>query len=488
MQKKYLRVLQFLVVGIYFTALFGAVWGRNPTAYIPLILLLIPLGLYHLSLFREYKTRNNASSQILWILLSDWKRLLQTINDRLQDLSPEEALRGQLKELSHRMEEVKKEADKEGTAEKLEKIRSFTTELLRIMERLLEFLTPQLSQSTKLAQESSTIKTELQGLCSIHLPVDVTDKWKDIATGRWDSVSANTLESLSQIKEVEDSNVRFVQEVITQFNKQQVSYENYTESYQESLQQYFSKVEGIRGAYERDLNASTQEVQNAFAQFQQITDIVGRIKLISLNMSIEASKVKGSGAFGLLARELRRLAEHTEDTLKQISQRIQTTLEQVEANKVKQIQEFASIFGIVDHFKEISSKYDKTTTELTEYIQRAIHKIEDNQKEARNMLMRFFQNLQNLAIYKEELLHMIQYQKAFLEQVNGIVQRVVRDLQLCRGAACPDRREALELLASIVTTDEERQFVNELFKEYLGIDREESHGRLTESKEGVVLF
>jgi len=383
---------------------------------------------------------------------------------------------------------MEKDQRVKGSDSQLKEICAFATELCQEMGSLLEHLSTQAKRLKDLEQKATSLEKELQSLCSIHLPLEVTDKWKDVASERWDSVSKDTLESLGQIKGMEDSNVRFVQEVITQFQRQQNSYENYTESYQESLKQYFSKVEGIRDAYERDVDASTQEVQNAFAQFQQITDIVGRIKLISLNMSIEASKVKGSGAFGLLARELRRLAEHTEETLKRISQRIQTTLEELEKSKEKQIHEFATIIGVVDHFKEISSQYDKTTIELTEYIHRAIHQIESNQEKERGMLMRFFQNLQNIAIYKEELTHVINYQKTFLERVNGIVQRVVRDLQVCRGEACPDRREALEILASMVTTDEERRFINALYKEYLGIDREEIHGRVSESKEGVVLF
>ncbi|MCX7786840.1 MAG: hypothetical protein N2442_03975 [Spirochaetes bacterium] len=487
MKKKYRWILQGVIIGLYLIGLGGVALGGNWRALIPFLLLLIPLGVYLRILTREARVCTHQASEGFKTLLSYGKGIVQNISSQLEHLPNTDSQQTRLQALYQRI--VKEEELRDaGSHISLEKMVSLVNDFNQELEAVIRELVTQTKYLEVRVQKDSSLEQELQSLCSIHLPLEVTDKWKNIASERWDAVSNDTLDSLSQIKEMEDSNVRFVQEVITQFQRQQNSYEIYTESYQESLKQYFSKVEGIRAAYERDLDTSTQEVQNAFAQFQQINDIVGRIKLISLNMSIEASKVKGSGAFGLLARELRRLAEFTEETLKRISQRIQTTLEEVERNKEKQIQEFSTIIGIVDHFKEISSQYDKTTIELTEYIHRAIHQIELNQKKERDMLMKFFQNLQNIAIYKEELTHVIHYQKNFLERVDRIVQQIVREHKICRGEACPDRREALELLASLVTTDEERRFINALYKEYLGIDREETHGRLSESQEGVVLF
>ncbi|MFQ3620708.1 MAG: methyl-accepting chemotaxis protein [Spirochaetales bacterium] len=479
-------------LGLYLIGLAG-IWGTGSRWFLlPLVLLPIPLGLLYFFIFKEQKEKEMYLKSISKIVVQKGRSLIEkvralfpeapevsNVHTRLSDAT----WKGKDKELQEKNQAPGKD-QMQISNELLHLVESLCT----VMHHVVEQYGAEKEKLQSSSQKAKQYKERLQSLCSIHVPVELTDKWQQVATNRWDAVSSDTLDSLSHIKEMEDSSSRFVQEVIHQFKRQQNSYEVYTESYQESLKEYFAKVEGIRDAYIRDLDTSTQEVQNAFSQFQQITDIVGRIKLISLNMSIEASKVKGSSAFGLLARELRRLAEHTEDTLKRISQRIQSTLQEVAQNKEKQIQEFATIIGVIDHFKEISTKYDKTTIEMTKYIDLAIHQIESNQEQERAMLMRFFQNLQNIAIYKEELSHLIQYQKAFLEKTNGLVQEIVREDKLCRGVGCPDRKEALELLASFVTTDQEREFINQLFKEYLDIDREEAHGKLQEASEGVVLF
>jgi len=337
-------------------------------------------------------------------------------------------------------------------------------------------------------EELTAVKEQLASLCSIHLPIDITSEWNSRIEKNWNNLSTESLESLSHIKEMQNSSSQFIEEMVKKFEIQQDSYRSYADTYQKTLKTYFDRVERIRSDYVRDLDTTSVQIRNTFALFNQIADIVERIKLISLNMSIEASKVKGSDAFSFLARELRRLAEYTEGSIKNITQKIEGTLTEVDTSREKQIHEFGDMMGIIEQFKQISIQYDETTATLTQYIQKAITKIEENQKEEKTILMLFFKNLQDIAIQKEELNHIIQYQGKFLRRANEMVQHIVRDFRKCRGVSCPDREAALEELAALITTNTERIFVKELYRNLLGRDLEESQEQVDTTDEGIILF
>lgn len=473
---------------------------RAPWALYFTSFLYLPLLLGTLFVYRALKTYSSPCAKLMEALDQAFRLAKESLHrcrteqeaagiDKSTIVETLPKIEGKLEELSRQCLRVKE------TNCSVQQIDNLTHILSRMPDHLLHVLQTICAKSGEKDKEMEAYRAQkeewekiLQDLCAIHVPLQVSHEWKSVIEGEWEKLSIDTLESLGKIKEMQNSSSAFIEEVMKQFQIHHTSYETYTETYQTSLQQYFSKVEEIRGSYVRDLDASSEQIRSSFAQFDQIVDITERIKLISLNMSIEASKVKGSSAFGLLARELRRLAEHTESTIKHITEGIQNTLAQVETNKEKQMQEFSRMVEIIDHFKGISKKYDTNTEELTQYIHKAIYQIETNQQQEKSILMQFFKNLQQIAIRKEEMHHLFQYLEVYLKRTDSLIQKIVREHRICRGVGCPDRKEALDLLASIVSTDGERQMVNRLYRELLGVEREPTHGGTDQEKEGVILF
>ncbi len=333
-----------------------------------------------------------------------------------------------------------------------------------------------------------TIKREVGTLCSISTPLAIADEWSTRIQGQWDRLSNETIGSLEVIKGMQTSSSAFVEEVEREVLIRLDTSRSHEERYREGFHAYAGRVQTIKESYVRDIEKSTSQIKHSFSVLNQIVDIVERIKLISLNMSIEASKVKQGNAFGLLARELRALADHTEDTIKSMVAGIQTTLGEVESNRAKQTSEFADIIDAVERFRILSEEYGGTADELTRYMKRAIGEIEANQGKQKEVLLSFFKSLQEVAIRKEELNHVILYQNRFLSRAFGVLHQLHETVPSFNDGSCPDEDLGLDELAAVVTTDNERIFVNELFKRIRGVDREILHGAIPEAINGVLLF
>ena len=471
-----------------------------PEALYLVSMLNIPLLLYGFLAYRDLKRQSSACAKLLESLSHAFRLTKESLYRYRTEQETSGTVRSYLSVSLPQVEGIFEELSRQCSStpeahNSIHQIDRLVEAISRMPEHLLKAFQTVFAESDSTAKQLKAHREQkeewekiLQDLCAIHVPLQVSQEWKSVIEGEWEKLSIDTLESLSKIKEMQNSSSQFIEEVMKQFQIHHNSYETYTETYQSSLEQYFNKVEEIRGSYVHDLDTSSEQIRASFAQFDKIVDITERIKLISLNMSIEASKVKGTTAFGLLARELRRLAEHTESTVKGITEGIQNTLAEVEANKERQMQEFSRMVEIIDHFKGISKKYDTHTEELTNYIHKAIYQIESNQQHEKTILMQFFKNLQQIAIRKEEMHHLFQYLEEYLKRTDSLVQQIVRGNRLCRGVGCPDRKEALDLLASIVSTDGERQMVNRLYRELLGVEREPTHGTADHEKEGVILF
>lgn len=492
MKKKAILFSIIIALCVVYSVLLGAfLTMHSRTALLGAVLCFFPAAVMCFLLYRKLLTAH-ANTSRLRAFTNDFIETEKKEIDRLFPHITEEAPVTELSmifaQVLEKLQSLDSVSFKAGFQDLMGEWSVLQKSLQRVLPKVL--FMEETIEATKetYGEELTAIKEQLASLCSIHLPIDITSEWNSRIEKNWNNLSTESLESLSHIKEMQNSSSQFIEEMVKKFEIQQDSYRSYSDTYQKTLKTYFDRVERIRSDYVRDLDTTSVQIRNTFALFNQIADIVERIKLISLNMSIEASKVKGSDAFSFLARELRRLAEYTEGSIKNITQRIEGTLKEVDASREKQIHEFGDMMGIIEQFKQISIQYDETTGTLTQYIQKAITKIEDNQKEEKTILMLFFKNLQDITIQKEELNHIIQYQRKFLRRANDIVQHIVRDSQICRGVSCPDREAALEELSAMITTNTERIFVKELYRNLLGRDLEESQEQVNTTDEGIILF
>ena len=349
-------------------------------------------------------------------------------------------------------------------------------------------LEARLGDLQKKADELDRFNQSLDSLCPVHLPIDIESRWAALIEREWGQVNKEALGNLNAIKLMNDQNLEFISEVIGEFGEQQENFSTFSQKYRINMEEYSRRAEGAKKAVLNELAQSSLKIEKTFAQFSQIEDITEKIKMISLNLNIEASKVRGSEAFSFLARELRRLALSTEDSIKTISLSIKDTVGEMKRSQEEQVRDLSTMDAILLEFEQILKEYDNASENLRTYMRRAMDRINSNQEEQKAILLNFFKTLQQVAITKEELEHQVAYYGIFMRQTNEYVQKILRSEKKCLGPSCPQRRAALQELSRIANTDEERRMVNDLFKELLGEDREAEHGTLVGDANDFISF
>lgn len=382
------------------------------------------------------------------------------------------------------MEKLLKQIEPYITVTKLEMLPELIKSTYEQFDRERSELEMTIKNNETEIEELRKLKKSLDELCPVHIPVDLDGRWDALIAREWGKVNKDALENLNTIKLMNDQNHEFIAEVIQEFGAQQDTFTTFSQKYRINMEEYTRKAENAKKAVLDELDHSSKKIEETFAQFIQVEDITEKIKMISLNLSIEASKVRGSESFSFLARELRRLAQSTDETIKSMSLSIKDTVVSMKNSREDQVRDLNTMDVILQEFEKLLKEYDDASGKLHEYMRRAIDRINTNQEEQKTILLNFFKTLQQIAITKEELDHKLTYYGIFLKQTNEYVQRVLRSEKQCRGTACPQRRAMLEELSKIANTDEERRMVNEVFKEYLDEDREAQHGSLSGALKG----
>ncbi|HPQ00627.1 MAG TPA: hypothetical protein PLK03_07120 [Termitinemataceae bacterium] len=339
----------------------------------------------------------------------------------------------------------------------------------------------------KYAELEKTYRS-LSELCPVHLPLDIGEEWREMIYTKWGNATTEALHNLERLKSLNDQNQNFIKDVQNEFGAHQEAFSRFSHEYRSSLEEYTSQAQKTEENILNKLEYSAKRIADTFDRFYQVMDVTEKIKMISLNLSIEASRLHGANPFAHLARELRKLAQSTEETLGSIGQSIRDTHEFIQRSQKEQKKDLLSLGTILEELQKLIFRFEETSEKLSQYMQKAVNHIEQNQGEQKNILLHFFTTLQNLAIVKEELDHQAHFIDLFLREVNDYMEKHFRFNQSCPGPNCPQRRKVLAELASLATTDGERRMVNQLFKEMLGEDREVVHGTLSVNQEQFISF
>ncbi|WP_304226479.1 hypothetical protein [Gracilinema caldarium] len=370
-------------------------------------------------------------------------------------------------------------------------ISTISSDIKTILSNLLDNNSDLRSKIKKMESDLNNLlilKKELESLCPVHIPIDIEARWNNLIEREWGIVNKDALANLNEIKLMYDQNQEFITEVFREFGEHQEAFIDFSRKYKDKIVQYTEQAGIAKKNILEALSYSSSKIEETFKQFTQVEDIAEKIKMISLNLSIEASKVRGAESFSLLARELRKLAQSTEENTKLISNAIKATVNSMRSSREDEINNLSSIDTILNEFEGLLTEYDTASGKLQSYMRKAIERIQKNQLEQQTILLKFFKTLQQIAIVKEELEHQVQFYGIFLKLTNEYVQKAIRTNKSCLGVECPQRRFMLDELVKITNTDEERKLVNELFKELLNEDREAEHGTLVSDANDFINF
>jgi hypothetical protein len=324
------------------------------------------------------------------------------------------------------------------------------------------------------------LHNKLETLCPVHLPLDLADEWQNFIDVRFDASFGAVKNAIQSIQKIQEDSIEYVQYVLAILkgfkDKRAIQYEE--------MIGFYSKMRNSQESFAKYLSTVSQTFQYIKEILVQVEEITDKINILSLNMSIEANKLTGNNVFSVIAKELHIFSEQTIKHFEPIRKTIEQNLNVIEEKKkeeqdaIQQIQEFINLS------ENLINEYEKNIDQFTKLVDSVSKNLVKQDEDVKSNIFQQFEDLQKLVIIREQISHRDAFNKDIIDRVNNIIQQLIREHKICDGINCQYRIDSFKLLESLITTADEREFLNMLYKKYLNKTIEENG-----HKQGdVVLF
>jgi len=243
-------------------------------------------------------------------------------------------------------------------------------------------------------------------------------------------------------------------------------------------------------------------VQSNFNQINKAIETINElskdISVIAFNIEIEASKVKDSKVFTVLAREVRNFSNQLSEYYLSINNRISDMNKFLSTNNYNEQYIKKNLFSFLDKIELLISEYDKMFLEIRQLNNQLIYQNKENQKLFLMDINENLKNIQKLAIYLEELEHRNKFANSLFEKMNSSISDLFQNLQISN----IDNNERKEFykkylndISNLITTKDEINFLKKAYKELLNeeylkkdIELENKYKSKDGKDEGIIIF
>ncbi|MEJ5285100.1 MAG: methyl-accepting chemotaxis protein [Brevinematales bacterium] len=291
---------------------------------------------------------------------------------------------------------------------------------------------------------------------------------------------------LEHIKSEQNKSYHRILQIITDFTKGIESGKVVGLQNNENLSYVFSKTQQLQLDIAETINNYYDEFKKIDIACKEIEEISEKIRMITLNLSIEASKSQNK-AFNVIAHELQKLSFKTQDFVKNIMSNIKKSIANIELQKENKLNEIKEVNEQIEKARLINEEFERTLKGIYETVDKLSDTVNLFIEDKKNIFS-VFENMQNIQIGTEIIEH-------FFKLINETILHntdQVHEILGGKKGACDDPdlkkyivQNTLDKLKKIITTEEERELVKLLYKKYLDVDLSEDTNK---PEEGIILF
>jgi methyl-accepting chemotaxis protein len=251
-----------------------------------------------------------------------------------------------------------------------------------------------------------------------------------------------------------DTSSRNFSTTIDQYTIQNRKFETVSSTIEDNYQELENQLQTIVGMIDRIMESSTE-----------ISDISEKIKVLSINASIESSRAGHYGqGFKVIAGEIKRLSENTQSCITAINDTVSTARRNASGTLVKFRGDCKSISGLIDDQKKNIGEFYEKLVWYQEYFETVFATVSELAGKTSGHIDSFSPVFQKHDIAFQELENVERMCRSFKEQYHG------EDESENMRTDSSDEIRALEDLINIVkdniTTDSEIELVNKLAEQY----------------------
>jgi K+/H+ antiporter YhaU regulatory subunit KhtT len=213
-------------------------------------------------------------------------------------------------------------------------------------------------------------------------------------------------------------------------------------------------------------------------KFELIEELSSKISLIAFNIEIQASKTQYNKVFSVLAKEVRDFSDQMHKYYKSMALSFFELNDFIKKNGENITNFQKEVIDKIQLANDVFSKYDESMINIQQILSKLISESENQKSQFLSKTNENFSTMQSLAINLEQMQHRNSTIYYFL---NLYKKNIGSMLSLNNDHILQDEKilieEILRYIESIITTSEERLFVNRLYKEYLNkeIKQEDIH-------------
>ena len=129
--------------------------------------------------------------------------------------------------------------------------------------------------------------------------------------------------------------------------------------------------------------------------------------------------------------------------------------------------------NFIDIYKNLAIEYDTNIKEIEISLNKFIDNVKTSNEENRNLIFSIFYDIQRVSIIKEQVDHKDKFLSNGLEEILNYYTILLQKEDLLNITEDKKReiyKNLLDKIRSFVSTKEERNYLNELYKKYLDIE------------------
>ncbi|HPP05216.1 MAG TPA: hypothetical protein PK351_10380 [Spirochaetota bacterium] len=302
--------------------------------------------------------------------------------------------------------------------------------------------------------------------------IDITRDWKEHFEKIFDKMLNQNLIQLEIIKKINEDDLIIINDILENFKTQHEKSSLYSIKYREGLPAFFNKVDDVKNVFIDSLTKYAKNFEKISNITENINSISEKIRMISLNLSIEASK-SSNKSFMIIGKELQKLSLDTQQFIKKMKEEFNSSFKQLEELKEENTLKIEDLNNFIDIYKNLAIEYDTNIKEIEISLNKFIDNVKTSNEENRNLIFSIFYDIQRVSIIKEQVDHKDKFLSNGLEEILNYYTILLQKEDLLNITEDKKReiyKNLLDKIRSFVSTKEERNYLNELYKKYLDIE------------------
>lgn len=233
------------------------------------------------------------------------------------------------------------------------------------------------------------------------------------------------------------------------------------------------------------IDVSFESFKDISRTTKDIEDLAEQVKVISINVRIEAARIKDSGGFKVLGEDITNFADKTTMFAQSTNDRIQNTLTDIENLKTDLSKKLSIVKDMVNNMYKKINPFEEILERSSMSLRDVINDLNKVSGELNTNLKQSLGNLQYQDVTKQESEHIIEFFQNIISTNNSITDL---DSFLDENDKTALKKEVLQYLDKISTTGNEADKIEKYAKEWGISYKDEVHEHFDEVDDGTFLF